>query len=75
MLKNELIWNFCKTRADLCYSCDEMVGLSSHSLWSYVSGIFEMAPKYCISDSFIDCEGYSFSFKEFLPTVVDIMVI
>ena len=39
------------------------------------SVVFEMAPKYCISDSLIDCEGYSFSFKEFLPTVVDIMVI
>ena len=23
--------------------------------------IFEIAPKYCISDSFVDCEGYSIS--------------
>ena len=37
--------------------------------------VFEMAPKYCISDSLIDCEGYSFSSKEFLPTAVDIMAI
>ena len=38
------------------------------------SVIFEIAPKYCISDSFVDYEGYSIS-KGFLPTVVDIMVI
>ena len=37
--------------------------------------IFETAPKYCISDSFVDCEGYSFASKGLLPTVVDIMVI
>ena len=35
----------------------------------------EIASKYCISDSFVDCDGYSISFKVFLPTVVDIMVI
>ena len=39
------------------------------------SVIFEAAPKYCISDSFVDYEGYSISSKGFLPTVVDIMVI
>ena len=39
------------------------------------SVIFEMAPKYCILDSFVDYEGYSISCKGFLPTVVDIMVI
>ena len=37
--------------------------------------IFEITPKYCISDSFFDCEGSSISSKGFLPTVVDIMVI
>ena len=36
---------------------------------------FEFAPKYCISDSFFDEEGYSISSKGFLLTVVDIMVI
>ena len=36
---------------------------------------FESAPKYCISDSFIDYDGYSISSKGFSPTVVDIMVI
>ena len=39
------------------------------------SVIFEIAAKYCISDSFVDCDGYSISSKGFLPTVVDIMVI
>ena len=39
------------------------------------SVIFEIAPKYCISDSFVDYEGYSISSKGFLPTIVDIMVI
>ena len=39
------------------------------------SVVFEIAPKYCISDSFVDYEGYSISSKVFLPTVVDIMVI
>ena len=37
--------------------------------------IFETASKYCISDSFVDRDGYSISSKGFLPTVVDIMVI
>ena len=39
------------------------------------SFIFEIAPSYCISDYFVDCEGYSIASKGFLPTVVDIMVI
>ena len=39
------------------------------------SVIFETASKYCISDTFVDHEGYSISSKGFLPTVVDIMVI
>ena len=34
-----------------------------------------MAHKYCISDFFVDYEGYSISCKGFLPTLVDIMVI
>ena len=37
--------------------------------------IFEIAPKYCILDSLVDYEDYSSSSKEFLSTVVDIMVI
>ena len=39
------------------------------------SAIFEITPKYCISDSFVDHDGYSISSEGFLPTVVDIMVI
>ena len=39
------------------------------------SVVFEIASKYCILDSFVDYDGYSISSKEFLPTVVDIMVI
>ena len=39
------------------------------------SVIFEIASKYCISDSLVDYDGYSISSKGFLPTVVDIMVI
>ena len=41
----------------------------------YHSVVFEIAPKYCISGSFVDYDGYSISSKGFLPTVVDIMVI
>ena len=39
------------------------------------SVVFEIASKYCISDSFVDHDGYSISSKGFLPTVVDTMVI
>ena len=36
--------------------------------------VFEIAPKYCMLDSFVGYDGYSISSKGFLPTVVDIMV-
>ena len=39
------------------------------------SVVFETASKYCISDSFVNHDGYSISPKGFLPIVVDIMVI
>ena len=39
------------------------------------SVVFEIASKYCISDSFVDYDGYSISSKGFLPRVVDKMVI
>ena len=39
------------------------------------SVIFEIASKYCISDSLVDHDGYSISSEGFLPAVVDIMVI
>ena len=38
------------------------------------SVVFETASKYCISDSFVDHDGYSISSEGFLPLVVDIMV-
>ena len=41
----------------------------------YHSAVFEIASKHCISDSFVDYDGYSISSNGFLPTVVDIMVI
>ena len=39
------------------------------------SVVFETASKYCISDSFVDYDGYSISSEGFLPTVLDVMVI
>ena len=39
------------------------------------SVVFEIASKYCISDSFVDYDSYSSSSNGFLPTVVDKMVI
>ena len=39
------------------------------------SVVFEIASKYCISDSFVDHDGYFISSEGFLPAVVDIMVI
>ena len=37
--------------------------------------VFEIASKYCISDSFIEYDVYPISSKGLLPMVVDIMVI
>ena len=57
------------------------IGLGHHDIeWFALetrdhSLVFEIASKYCISDSLVDHDGYSISSKEFLPTVVDIMVI
>ena len=53
---------------DLDYCDTEWFALETnrdHSL------IFEIASKYCISDSFVDYDGYSISSKGFLPTIVD----
>ena len=43
--------------------------------WTEITLGFEIAPKYCISNSFVDYEGYSISSKGFLSRVVAIMVI
>ena len=39
------------------------------------SVVFEIASKYCISDSLADHGGFSISSEGFLPALVDIMVI
>ena len=39
------------------------------------SVIFEIASKYCISDSFVDHDVYSIFSEGFLPSIVDVMVI
>ena len=56
---------------DLDYSDIELFALEiirDHSV------IFEIAPKYCILNSFVDYDGHSISSKGFLPTVVDTVV-
>ena len=57
---------------DLDYCDIEWFALEMNRDYSVV---FEIASKYCISDSFVYYEGYSISSRGFLPTVVDIMVI
>ena len=53
--------------------CDiEWLALETNRDHSVVN---EIASKYCISESFVDHDGYSISSKRFLPAVVDIMVI
>ena len=37
------------------------------------SVVFEIASKYCISDSFVAYDGYSISSKGFLPRVIDVI--
>ena len=54
-------------RIDLIYCDVEWFALEMNRDHSV---IFEIAPEYCISDSFVDYEGYSISSKVFLPTVV-----
>ena len=57
---------------DLDYYDIEWFALETNRDHSVIS---EIASKYCISDSFVDYDGSSISSKEFLPTVVYIMVI
>ena len=60
-------WGIDLDYRDIEWFALEMNG--DHSL------IFEIASKYCISDSFVDHDGYSIFSKGLLPAVVDIMVI
>ena len=57
---------------DLDYHDIEWFALETNRDHSIVS---EIPSKYCISDSFVDYDGYTISRKEFLPTIVNIMVI
>ena len=57
-------------RLDYCDT--EWLALEMNRDHSVVS---ETASKYCISDSFVDHDGYSISSEGFQPAVVDIMVI
>ena len=57
---------------DLDYRDTEWFALETNRDHSVV---FEIAYKYCISDSFVGHDGHSISSKGFLPTIVDIMVI
>ena len=43
--------------------------------WKQTEIISEIASKYCISNSFVDRDGYPISSEGFPPAVVDIMVI
>ena len=67
----QLLWHYGWS-IDLDYFDVECFALEMNRDYSV---IFEIALKYCISDSSFDCDGYSISSKGFLPTVVDIMVI
>ena len=57
---------------DLDYSDTEWFALETNTDHSVIS---EIASKYCISDPFVDYDGYSISSKGFLLTVLDIMSI
>ena len=57
---------------DLDYHDIEWFALETNRDHSF---IFEIASKYCISDSSVDYDGYSITSNGFLPTIVDIMVI
>ena len=66
----QLLQHYC-WGIDLDYSGIEWLALEMNRDHSVM---FETALKYCISDSFVDYEGYSVSSKGFLPTIVDTMV-
>ena len=67
----QLLQHYC-WGIDLDYCDIEWFALETNRDHSVV---FETASKYCISDSFVDYDGYSISSTGFLPTVVNIMII
>ena len=70
-LQFQLLQRYC-WGTDLDYCDIEWFALETNR---HHSVVFEIAPKNCILDSFIDYDGCSISSKGFLPTVVDIMVV
>ena len=77
LLSSVIIEGLCWCGGKICVWGGKEV-LYTPKIWSQSSrdyNLFEIASKYCISDSFVDYEGYSISSKGSLPTVVDIMVI
>ena len=67
----QLLQHYC-WGTDLDYCDIEWFALETNRDHSV---IFEIASKYCISDSFVDHDVYSISSEGFLPVVVDMMVI
>ena len=70
-IKLQLLQHYC-FGIDLDYCDVEWFALETNRDHTVV---FEVVSNYCISDSFVDYDGYSISSEGFLPTVVDIMVI
>ena len=64
---NFILFSITGWGIDLDYCDIEWFALEMNKVHSV---LFEVASKYCISDSFVDFDGYFISFKEFLPTVV-----
>ena len=61
---HQLLWHYNGWGLDLDYCDIEWFALEmnrDHSI------IFETAPKYCISDSFVDYEGYSIFLRDSCP--------
>ena len=67
-----LEWVAISFSIDLNYCEIEWLALETNRDRAF---IFEVTPKSCISDSFVDYEGYSVSSLGFLPTVVNTMFI
>ena len=64
------LFSFTGWGIDLDYCDTEWFALETNRV---NSAVFEIACKYCVSDSFVDFDGYSISSKVFLPTATDTM--
>ena len=65
---------FSITRCSVDLDCCDTEGFALEMNRDH-SVIFETAHKYCISDSFVDYDGYSISSKGYMLTGIDVMVI